>query len=74
MMEQIRQMIERNNADHASLYGNDQPMVNEEDWDFLDDFLNDGEPEDGWEELDDEDFEDEEDFENEEEFDDAPGW
>ena len=68
MMEQIRQMIERNNADHASLYGNDQPMVNEEDWDFLDDFLDDREPEEGWEELDDEDFEDEE------EFDDAPGW
>jgi hypothetical protein len=61
-------MIERNNADHTSIYGNDQPMINEEDWDFLDDFLDDREPEDGWEELDDEDFEDEE------EFDDAPGW
>jgi hypothetical protein len=43
-------------------------MINEEDWDFLDDFLEDREEDDGnWDEA-------EEDFDEEEAFDDGPGW
>lgn len=68
ILEQIRQYIERSNQEHNGLYGDGQPMINEEDWDFLDDFLEDREEDDdNWDEA-------EEDFDEEEEFDDGPGW
>jgi hypothetical protein len=38
MMEQIKRMVERSNQEHNSLYGG-QPLVNQDEWDFLDDFL-----------------------------------
>lgn len=45
MMEQIRQMMERTRQEENPFFGNGHPMINEEDWDFLDDFLEDGEEE-----------------------------
>jgi hypothetical protein len=68
MLEQIRQYIERSNQEHNGFYGDGQSMINEEDWDFLDDFLEDREEDDGnWDEA-------EEDFDEEEAFDEGPGW
>ena len=46
MMEQIRNMMERARQEDNQFLGNGHPMVDDNDWDFLDDFLGeDGEPE-----------------------------
>ena len=68
MLEQIRQMLERSSREHNGLYGDGQSIINEEDWDFLDDFLENREEDNGdWDE-------EEEDFDEDEAFDDGPGW
>jgi hypothetical protein len=67
MMEQIREMLERSNREHTQMYEPEdgQPLVNEDDWDFLDDFLDEHDDRD-------EEFFDEEEFE--EEVDEGPNW
>ena len=51
------------------MYGDGQPMVNEEDWDFLDDFLGEDEDEEAenWDEIEEDDF-------DEDEFDEGEDW
>jgi hypothetical protein len=56
MIEQIKRMLENSNREHHSIYSNAQPMVNEEDWDFLDDFLGDEDEETDLAEVEDTDF------------------
>lgn len=60
MMEEIRRIIENSNQEHHSIYGDPgeyTPMVDQEDLDFLDDFLREPEENEEWidgdEELDD---------------------
>ena len=51
-LEEIRRMMEEDIRNHRRRDGAPAPMFNEEDWDFLDDFLNEGE--EGQNERDDE--------------------